>query len=103
MSKVEVSVPPGAQGLGFFGVLVLFLTLGFVSCKVMGWGIVAGWSWWMVFLPAILYVFVPLALVLMIWALFLMGAAVGVLGAVGFFLVRGATRSIKRKYAARKR
>lgn len=102
MRKIEVSAPV-QQGTWFFGALALLLTLGFVACKVMGWGIVAGWSWWMVFLPAILYVVVPLALVLTIWALFLIGAAVGVLGAVGFFLVRGATRSIKRKYAARKR
>lgn len=102
MSKVEVSATT-RQGMGFFGFLALLLTLGFAACKVMGWGVIAEWSWWTVFLPAILYVAVPLALVLTLWALFLLGAGAVLVGALGYFVVREATGSIKRKYAARKR
>lgn len=41
------------QGMGFFGWLALLLTIVFVVLKLVG---TIAWSWWLVFLPLIIYV-----------------------------------------------
>lgn len=41
------------QGMGFFGWLAILLTVVFVVLKLVG---TIAWSWWLVFLPLIIYV-----------------------------------------------
>ena len=41
------------QGIGFFGWLAVLLTVVFVVLKLVG---TIAWSWWLVFLPLIIYV-----------------------------------------------
>ena len=41
------------QGMGFFGWLAVLLTVVFVVLKLVG---TIAWSWWLVFLPLIIYV-----------------------------------------------
>lgn len=45
---------------GFLGSLVLILTGLFVAGKIFGF---LSWSWWLVFLPVILFVCVPMGIV----------------------------------------
>lgn len=35
---------------------VYSLTFMFIVCKIAGWGVVASWSWWVVFSPILVYV-----------------------------------------------
>ena len=52
------------QGMGFFGWLALLLTVVFVVLKLVG---TIAWSWWLVFLPLIIYVALDiLALIVLI-------------------------------------
>ena len=43
----DSSSSSSSSGIGLFGLL----TVIFVVMKCMGWGVVAGWSWWLVFSP----------------------------------------------------
>ena len=52
------------QGMGFFGWLAVLLTVVFVVLKLVG---TIAWSWWLVFLPLIIYVALDiLALIVLI-------------------------------------
>lgn len=62
------------KGMGPLG----WLAVIFVVCKVLGLGVVANWSWWLVLLP----LYAPLALVIGIWAIIFAVAAVVALGMV---------------------
>lgn len=88
-----------AKGTGFFGTLALLLTGLFVAGKIFGF---LSWSWWLVFLPALIYVGIPvvvLSIVLAVGVLVLSVAAIGVVGYILFLLMLTLVKSLKRKLA----
>ncbi len=80
-----VTVRQTSSGIGFLGLLVLLLTGLFVAGKIFGF---ITWSWLMVFLPLMIYVALPFAIMaLLIGLLFiLLGAALmlAVVAGIGF-------------------
>ena len=80
-----VTVRQTSSGIGFLGLLVLLLTGLFVAGKIFGF---ITWSWLMVFLPLMIYVALPFAIVALLLGLLftLLGAALmlAVVAGIGF-------------------
>ena len=93
MSETSTTV---VRGGGFFGALTLLLTGLFVAGKIFGF---LAWSWWLVFLPLLIYVGLVVGVPLIILALVLGVAVVGLIGYVLFLLGLTAYKSVKRKLA----
>jgi len=77
------SVPSVQRVFPVFGILGII----FVVMKVMGWGAVASWSWWLVLLPF----YGGLAIILGIF----------VIGAIGLGLLMGIAKLLEKPLAAR--
>ncbi len=83
--------------VGFLGTLALLLTGLFVAGKVFGF---LTWSWWLVFLPTLIYVAIPVTAFVFVIALFalVIGLAfVGLALFVLFLLGRTVYNSLRRK------
>lgn len=57
--KAKVEIKGGLGALSILGII-------FVVMKVLGYGLVAEWSWWLVLLP--FYIGIPIALLIVIGA-----------------------------------
>lgn len=94
MSKTSTVVVKGGS---FFGAMTLLLTGLFVAGKIFGF---ITWSWWMVFLPLLIYVgfiFVPLAIIAVVMGSVLALAVVGLILFVLFLLGRTLYNEARRK------
>lgn len=80
-----VTVRQTSSGMGFLGLLVLLLTGLFVAGKIFGF---ITWSWLMVFLPLMIYMALPFAIVALLLGLLftVLGAALmlAVVAGIGF-------------------
>ncbi len=84
------------RGGGFFGFLTLLLTGLFVAGKIFGF---LAWSWWMVFLPLLIYVGLVIGVPVVVLTLVAI-VGLAVVAAYLFFLVLLTLfKAIKRKRA----
>ncbi len=95
-----VTVRQTRSGIGFLGLMVLLLTGLFVAGKIFGF---ITWSWLMVFLPLMIYVALPFAIVaLLIGLVFafvgvaLVVAVVAGIGFLAYLAVQAAVSKIRK-------
>lgn len=84
------------RGGGFFGFLTLLLTGLFVAGKIFGF---LAWSWWMVFLPLLIYMGLVIGVPLVLVALVAIVGLVVVAAYVLFLVLLAVFKAIKRKLA----
>ncbi len=84
------------RGGDFFGFLTLLLTGLFVAGKIFGF---LAWSWWMVFLPLLIYMGLVIGVPLVLVALVAITGLVVVAAYVLFLVLLTVFKAIKRKLA----
>lgn len=84
------------RGGSFFGALTLLLTGLFVAGKIFGF---LAWSWWMVFLPLLIYLGLVIGVPLALLALCCVLAIVILVGYVFFLVVLTLVKMIQRRLA----
>ena len=84
------------RGGGFFGALTLLLTGLFVAGKIFGF---LAWSWWMVFLPLLIYLGLVVGVPAAVLALVAIVGLAIVAAYVLFLVLLTGFKAIKRKLA----
>lgn len=84
------------RGGGFFGALTLLLTGLFVAGKIFGF---LAWSWWMVFLPLLIYMGLVIGVPLVLFAVVAIVGLALVAAYVLFLVLLTLFKTIKRKLA----
>ncbi len=82
------------RGGGFFGALTLLLTGLFVAGKIFGF---LAWSWWMVFLPLLIYMGLVIGVPLVLFAVVAIVGLALVAAYVLFLVLLTLFKTIKRK------
>ena len=84
------------RGGGFFGALTLLLTGLFVAGKIFGF---LAWSWWMVFLPLLIYLGLVIGVPVVVLTLVAIVGLAVVAAYVLFLVLLTVFKAIKRKLA----